>query len=320
MEATKPRKVIRISRTKLIIGIIAIVTIVILIIVGMNRSRRMYGGMLDSASVPSMGIMATGGSVNLTEIPMMEFGGGNYPNSYPYQNGTPDITDTREFLKTSYSAQIQTKDVADKVRDVKNAVRDVDGRIDNFSSSEKYGYVSFVVPKDKFDDFKDEVELLVHKKLYTENVSSQNLLGQKQGIEEQKSSLETRLAQLEKQKKDLDAQYAATLTHYAVSEQDVEVRNNLIKEETRLYTEKSGILQGQINQTRRMLEGNAKQDTQFTNNIETVNGVVNVNWVSNWEMVKIFSPIHPTIIIIVLVITLIWFLNRKAYLPKIEIV
>ncbi len=320
MENTKPRKVIRISRTKLIIGIIAVVIIAVLVIVGMNRSRRMYGGMLDSASLPSMGMMAEGGSVNSAEIPMMDFGGGNYPNAYPYQNGTPDITDTREFLKTNYSAQIMTKDVADKVRDIKNAVRDADGRIDNFSSSEKYGYVSFVVSKDKFDDFKDEVESLTHKKLYTESISSQNLLGQKQSIEEQKSSIETRLAQLEKQKKDLDAQYAAKLTQYAISEQDVEIRNNLIKEETRIYTEKSGILQGQINQTRRMLEGNAKQDTQFTNNIETVNGVVSVNWVSNWEMAKIFSPVHPVIIIVVLVIALIWFLNRKAYLPKIEIV
>jgi hypothetical protein len=61
-----------------------------------------------------------------------------------------------------------------------------------------------------------------------------------------------------------------------------------------------------------------KQDSQFTDNIETVNGSINVNWVSLWEIATIFSPISPVIIIIILII-LIWIiLKRSGFIPRIE--
>jgi hypothetical protein len=61
-----------------------------------------------------------------------------------------------------------------------------------------------------------------------------------------------------------------------------------------------------------------KQDNQFADNIETVNGSVRITWISMWQMVKIFSPIHPTFIIIILGIVLGVFLNRKGKIPKVE--
>ncbi len=354
MENTpKPRKVIRISRTKLIISIVVLVVIGIVAVIASNRNNY-RGGMIMGITGGGSGMME-GGSVDMASIPSVDFGddygAARYPSPYP--NNSPDITDTREFLKVSYSAQIQTRDVADKVKDVKNAVRDAEGRIDNFSSSEKYGYVSFVVSKDKFDQFKDEVEALTHKKMYTENVSSQNLLGQKQGIEQQGESIATRLAQLEKQKKDMDTQHAsraASLQSDLVGvraqisavvkkwedsnssseraqlkkeESDLRQReaslSSSLSQENKTYTTNSNSLVAQIAQQKQNQDGNIKQDIQFGNNIETVTGSVNVNWVSYWEMAKIFSPVHPAIIIIILALGLLYFLNRKAYLPKIEI-
>ncbi len=340
----KPRKVIRISRTKLIIGIVVLLLILAtLVVLGRTRNMLVGGGHYGAME------MSSSGSVSSADIPRVDFGddysvqsNSQYPSRYPtpYPNPSPDSTDTREFLKVSYSAQIQTRDVADKVKDIKNAVRDAEGRVDNLSSSDKYGYVSFVVAKDKFDQLKDEIESLTKKKLYTENISSQNLLGQKQGIEQQGESIATRLAQLEKQKKDADAQHVSRVN--ALQNQLAEIRVQIsqaegdseksvlrqreatlhynLDQENKTYASKNSSLVAQIAQQKKNLEGNVKEDIQFGNNIETVTGSVNVNWVSCWEVMKIYSPIHPSIIIIVLVLVVLYFLNRKSYLPRIEVV
>jgi chromosome segregation ATPase len=72
---------------------------------------------------------------------------------------------------------------------------------------EKYGYVSFVIPKSKLDDFRDEIEAITHKKLYTENTSSQNLLNQKQNIEERTDLTNKSLSDLQSEKSKADAEY-----------------------------------------------------------------------------------------------------------------
>jgi Ca2+/Na+ antiporter len=124
----------------------------------------------------------------------------SYDGSYNKGYGNPSISDTREFLKTSYASEIKTRDVSDTVKDVKNSVKGADGRIDSLESSEKYGYISFVVPKSKFEAFRDEIESLTHEKLYTEDISSKNLLTQKQGIEEQETDVNYRLTNIQIEK------------------------------------------------------------------------------------------------------------------------
>ncbi|MBP9821810.1 MAG: DUF4349 domain-containing protein [Candidatus Pacebacteria bacterium] len=340
MENTSPsgRKVIRISRTKLIIGII----IIVLVFVGAKFARQTL------MPVGMGGMSSNMMSVGVNDMPAIS------PEMDYYRDSDTGISDTREFLKTSYSAQIQTRDVEDVVGDVKNAVRDAEGRIDSVSDGEKHGYISFAVPKSNFDQFRDDIESLTHEKLYTENVSSQNLLNQKQNIEQQEESITTRLAQLEKSKRDADTKHAALVAGFqrdlsSVAYDLIEIRQRIAEtdnsteraqlvaqesvlvkseanlkynrdQESRNYTAANTSLVAQINQEKANLAGNEKQDDQFEDNIETVHGSISVNWISSWQMAKLFSPIHPTIIIIILVLILWYYLNRKAYIPKIEIV
>lgn len=344
-----PRRIIRISRAALIVGIVIIIIAAFLIMKVLSRGSMMtMGNIGNSISGARYGMMEGRSNMMANDLPRI-----NFSDDY-YQGGTPDITDTREFLKTSYSAQIQTRDVEDVTRDVKNAVRDVEGRVDNFSSSEKNGYISFVIPKDNLDQFRDEIESLTHEKLYTENISSQNLLNQKQNIEQEAATITGSLAQLEKNKKDADAQHAARISSIqseliSVQAQLVTTRQRISDtnssseraqlsaqesvlvqreatlkynrdQENKTYASNNQIMQSRIDQAKKDLEGNKKQDVAFGNNIETVNGSINVNWISLWQMAKLFSPIHPTIIVIALILALWYFLNRKQYLPKIEIV
>ncbi len=275
-----------------------------------------------------------------------------YRGGYGY--GQPDITDTREFLKLSYNAQIKSLDVSKTIRDVKGAVREVEGRIDGEQSSEKNGYVSFVVPKARFDEFRDTVESITNKKLYTENVSSQNLLNQKQGIEQQMQNATATLAAYEKQKKDIDSKHTVTINSIkkeltTIQAQLVTVRQNINNAqdesqraayqseesvlvnrqavlvanqstENEKYKAQTQSIDAQIKYAKDRIAGVEKQDTQFGNNIETVTGYVSVNQISWWDYVTALSPIHPAAIAIVILLVIGFFLYKKGYTPKIEFV
>lgn len=302
---------------------------------GMGSSREIY--QTNSMSIPSMAP---------TMPPTGNYNRGGY--------GQPDITDTREFLKVSYSAKIQTRDVSEIVKDVKGAVREAKGRIDSENTDDKRGYVSFVVPKSNFENFRTEIESITHKKLYTENVAAQNLLTQKQGIETQMQAATSSLATLEQQKKNLDAKHLQVINsitkeltsvknQLAVVEQSLSQTNDVAQINV-LYNQQSSLLTIQANLVNNKNIENSdynsqnqslvnqigwaknnvgqvqKQDTEFGNNIETVSGHVDVSWISMWSLAVLYSPIHPTIIIIVLALVLLFILNRKGYTPKIEFV
>lgn len=341
------RKVIKISKKRFKITIVIVVIFLILLALG-----------TFSVLTRTLGVGRVGKSMNnvniLPSLPsdMME---SSIPDNY-YGRGSeqPSISDTREFLKTGYNATIKTRNVSDVVKDVKNIVKGSDGRVDNSNSSEKYGYVSFVVPKSNFDTFKDEMESITHKKLYTESISEQNLLSQKQGIEEQTGNIVNTLENLQNQKTALASKHAQTIStinkelarlkteltslRAVISETtDPQVlaqlriqENSLLKQESTQkqnlasenssYAIQSQNLENSINKSNNNLTNVNKQDSQFTDNIETVNGYVSVNWVSLWQMAKIFSPISPTIIIIILVILIGFYLNHKKKIPKVEFV
>ncbi len=319
------QKTIKVSRKKLNWAVI------ILIIVGLWLAYQkpryeilpiMMGGgygVSDSVSSPASSPGA----------PMMEKVGTMIYPDYYRQN--PDITDTRQFLKTNYSADIKTRDVKDMIRDIKGIVRDVGGRIDSIQESEKYSYIGFAVPKSQFDAFRDEIESLTYKKLTIINISSENLLGQKQSIEEQMQYATSTLADLQKQKTALAARHNQTLASLNAelaalqnqvpypTEQALAIQQN-IDSENKSYNSQNQNLTNSINQYKALITGIEKQDTQFANNIETVSGYISVNWISYWRVIKIFSPIHPSIILIVLAIVLWKVLGRFGIVPKIELV
>ena len=136
------------------------------------------------------------------EIPMITFTDSGSSSS---------ISDTREFMKTSYSGNIKTRDVKNISRDIRGIIRDMDGRIDNEDISEKYGRIDFVIPKSNLDDFRDEIESLVHAKLYTETTSSQNLLNEKKSIENRSDIATKSLSDTQLEKTKLESTYSKNI-------------------------------------------------------------------------------------------------------------
>lgn len=336
------RRVITISRKKLIISVVVLAVIVL---IGgwavLSVSRNSFGVSSMESALP----MVTGGS---SSNKMMNSNSSDY---YRYQEQDSSIKDTREFLKTNYSSTIKTRDVSDVVKQVKNIVKGADGRIDEFNTSEKYGRVRFVVAKSKFDDFRDEVESITHKKLYTESISSQNLLTEKQGIEGQISDTTQSLDSLISQKTELTNSHNKTVISLnkelsrintelvkvrasIVAEKDSQILVSLrnqeaslvsqygyqkqkLTEENNSYSSKNQNFDFMINNVNNNLTNINKQDDKFMDNIETVNGFVSAQWVSYWELAVIFLPIHPTWIIIILIIAS--FVIFRKRMPKVVI-
>ena len=353
----QPRKVIRVSKNKIIGLIIGLIVIFILFFV-----YAQLGG-LRNARINTMGgeyngVTSNSGSNSIRDFTLPEASSPS-SNSFMdrmmppfYYGGEPSIKDTREFLKTSYNAQIKTRDVSRVISDTKNAIRDVEGRIDSLNSSEKSGYISFVVPKSKFSEFQNTMESLTHKKLYVENISSQNLLSEKQSIEEQTTNATSTREKLLKDKAAIDAWYTkkiadlkkeltATQTQLASVRALIAKTTNetelvsLRQQETSLVFQEAdnkkdqtsdtayhvsqlASINAQIANIDQTIVAIGKQDTKFTDNIETVTGSVNIQWITLCALFKIFSPIPPSIIILIVIAILGYWFIRKG--PKIEFV
>jgi hypothetical protein len=330
----KERKVIKISRKKLIVSIVVLVAVLIIgwIVLSLGRATLGSPRMYNDSSVASLSapLGATSSSGELVNPTMP------YDDSYRYQNQNASIKDTREFLKTNYDSTLKTRDVSGVIKQVKNIVKGADGRIDRFYSTEKYGSVRFVVAKSKFDAFKDEIEGITHKKLYVESISSENLLSEKQGIEGQIKDANSSLDSLISQRTTLTDNHNKTLSvlnkeltrinselvkvkaniaalknneiNISLSEQETSLidqqanQKQNINQENKNYSTQKQDLDNLISYANANVNVANKEDSKFMDNIETVNGEVNVEWVSLWEIAVIFSPIHPTLIIIILII------------------
>ena len=333
------KKVVKISKKKLILSII-IILILGIIAIGLYLSRpHMYGLNNNSAGIVAPSVP---GSYDEESI------------YYRNQNSTPSVNDTREFMKTSYDTTIQTRNVKSALRDVKGSIKVANGRIDQLNENTKSGYVRFVIPKINFENFKDEIESITNEKLIIENISSDNLLSQKQSIEQQQTYFNNSLSALQKQQDDLLKAHTQTKSYLENQISSIQnqinvlilpvningdpnqianlqaQKDNLIKEKAKLtqqllsenstYNTKNQNLKNEITNTNNQIQNVAKQDSNFTDNIETVNGSIRVEWISMWQLAKIFSPIHPTFIIIILVIIVWYLLKRKNYFPKVELV
>lgn len=336
------RKVIQVSRVKSIVA-------VVLILIALFAWYSNYGVVNTISIAPESG----GTTPSVSSMDMVDEGvSETYPGYYSRYQNDPSITDTREFLKVSYSATIQTRDVSQIVTDVKNIIKGADGRIDDLYSSEKSGRIGFVVAKSKFEAFRTEIEALTHKKLYVESVSSQNLLGQKQNIEERTSAIVGSLDELTRERTALITAHtqavniiqneltrinneltavrtqiahttnAQILTSLRSQElvfvnEDARERERLVTENTS-YASKKQKLDAQITSYDAHLTTVTQEDQQFSDNIETVNGSIYVRWVSFWELANIFSPISPLIIIALLVIVIWFYLRRRGFIPRVE--
>ncbi len=266
--------------------------------------------------------------------------------SFSDDRSSSSITDTREFMKTSYSGNIQSRDVKDTTRDVRGIIRDSGGRIDSEDVNEKFGYISFVVPKSELNNFLDEISTIAHKKLYSEGTSSQNLLSQKQNIEEQGNIATQSIIELQNNLKATSVRETATLAN--LNRELVSVRNQFnatkktiaetvgnnpelltdlylqeyqqqeqvnqimqtIENEKIQYKQQKNALEQKISESQKVLQGVTVQDSKFNENIETVEGSITIRWISLWKLMTVFSPINPIFIISILLV-LFWYLLRK---------
>lgn len=253
-----------------------------------------------------------------------------------------------------YSSELKTRKVSRTAREVRSIIRDHEGRIDGDNTSEKNASIRFVIPKSELDSFIGDIEEIVPAKFYIENTSSENLLGQKQSIEEQTTTTQKSLTDLQAQQKSLSANHSAriksiqeSITNYSYqlsllqknlegatttgpeNIRMIQEKNNIenilrnlntqLSQENTNYENQKNILKSQINQVSGQLGNLKTQDTQLMQQVETVTGTISINWVSIWDMVKLYVPLPPVVIIIILALVAWYILVRKNVIPMIAI-
>jgi predicted nucleic acid-binding Zn-ribbon protein len=274
------------------------------------------------------------------------------PQYFNQGNGT--ISDMREFMKVSYSGNIKTHDVRDTMREARSIIRDADGRIDNENINDRYASIRFVIPKKNFEEFQDDMSENFNTKLYTESTTSENLLSEKQSIEERVTGTQDALATAKEEqaalKKAHNARVASlnsrigtiqsrlttirsgplsdpsTPSQYrdqlqeetaTLSTEENTLRSQL-QSENADYSNKNSALADQIASYEEQLKGLTGEGQEFVEKIETVEGTVTANFTSYWGIFKEFSPVHPTIIVIVLALVLFRILQKVGILPIIR--
>lgn len=242
-----------------------------------------------------------------------------YPDRYPYPYYNQDVpvTDTREFLKVNYNASMRTRDVQGLTRRVVTTVRGYDGRIDQESSSPQYGSVGFVIPQSKYDAFRTELESLVNSRFLTVNVSSQNLLPQKQSIEAQQEQADDTLANYKTARQNIVSAHANTLKSLQSQIDAIASRLAVLRAQTQTYDVQIQIqsLSNDLYSLNQQLanenasysaqlknaDANIKsaqdwqkavqtQDQNLLDNVATVSGTVSIQWISLWDMAQLYLP------------------------------
>lgn len=259
------------------------------------------------------------------------------------------IEDTRQFLKTDYGAYLKTRTVNALAEQLQILVRGLGGRIDSASSSDKTGYLSFVLPAEKLETFRIQLKSIAGEKFVNEHVQTENLLSQKVNIEDQTKDAERQLAQLQVDKNQL------TDTHnQTVAALQVQLAANS-KERARLLTEKQNhpdqapALEAHIaeldrNRSRlnaelgsenagftnrladldaqtRTVESNKaslrKQDTQLVNTVATVRGNLSLTWINIWQLIDMYVSLQwlvPALLLLVTVVSYLFHRRRNRLL------
>lgn len=280
------------------------------------------------------GLMPSSDSYKSVSIMPPYYGGGELP-----------ISDNREFLKVNYNATLRTRDINDLKNKVEITVRALRGRIDSSSGGEKSGYVSFAIPKNELEALKIEMKDLVGVKFYDEQTSSQNLLRDKQMIEENQKQTENSLSNLQSERSQIVKNHNQNLASFqarinsinieinalnleyqsASSTRKAEITNRLnqiqvemnaiqseIAKENKSYQTKINDVDTRIRNTQENLRSIKIQDISLLDNVATVNGSISLSFISLWEMADIYTP-GPLFAWILFAIGLIFFAWNRYY-------
>ncbi len=241
----------------------------------------------------------------------------------PYGGEQLPISDTREFLKISYNASLRTRNVSDLRIKIESIIRNLGGRIDYSNSGEKNGYINFAISKSNLESLKIGVKDLVWTKFYNEQINSQNLLSEKQTIEENQKQAEEKLNYSQTERAQIIGNHNYRISSYqariisldteintlnieyqlATPARRVEIINKInqlqaekstiqleITNENKNYQEKINKINSQIKNAQENLKGIQLQDVNLLNNVATVNGIISLSWISLWVMADIYLP------------------------------
>lgn len=233
--------------------------------------------------------------------PMMDTSAGSaaermmYP--YPYPNPSVPATDMRELLQISYNASLRTSNVPKLTRRVETVVRGHGGRIDQQSSSEEYGYVSFALPENKYVAFRSELESLVGSRFLSVNISSQNLLSQKLSIEEQQKQADTMLADYKTARQKLVSAHTSTVqslqAQIDASTPDSAGWLLLTKQllnENSTYTDQLANADANIKYAQDWVKAVETQDQTLLENVATVTGTISLQKIGLWDSALLYLP------------------------------
>ncbi len=311
-----------ISWLTIVLTILAVGTFIALSNPSVQYATRMGfggGGVMENTGTVAVpptagGVPAMDGSVTSGSVGMKS------PDYYPYPYPNPDVpvTDTREFLKIYYNASMQTRDVPALTRRVETVVRGYDGRIDNESSSEKYGYVSFALPQAKYDAFRAELEGLVGSRFLKVNISSQNMLSQKVSIEEQQKQADTALADYTTARQKVVSAHASTVQSLQAQIDDANTTESAksllqlqLAKENAAYAQNLSNADANIAYAKNWQKAVQTQDATLLANVATINGTVSLQWISLWDIALLYLPGYwiPTILAVLAVLS--YFRDRR---------
>ncbi len=257
------------------------------------------------------------------------------PEIYPLPTPEVPSADTREFLKTDYSASLKTRHVSELTERLQTTVRGFGGRIDSSNSSEKFGYVNFVVPASRFDAFRNEVKTFVGAKFLTEQISSQNLLPEKRSIEDQQIKIQKLLSELNSNRDQLTATHNKAVSllqgqinainkqletvqdenqRQALFNQNRSLKARLADENSR-YTQALNSFDAQIKNARDRLDGVNQQNGDLLDSVATVRGAISLSWISAWDVIELYIPINYLVALgLVIAAISTYFFRRKSRL------
>lgn len=268
--------------------------------------------------------------------------------SYPYYTvpGAPEVpsTDNREFIKTDYSASIQTGRVAELAQRIQTIVRGFDGRVDSSGNSDEQGYVSFVIPAGRLDAFKTEVKSIAGAKFYTESLSSQNMLSDKRSLEDQQNQTNNTLSQLTADRDQLNVDHNKTIaslnmqlsaiareaaglkiqalntinydrqlqiqTRLADLQKQAKDLNVRLANENSSYTNQLNSLNYQIQDAQGTLDQLGKQAGDLLDTVATVRGTISISYISLWGILGLYLPAYWEVYVLIIAAFIAYYVHR----------
>lgn len=244
------------------------------------------------------------------------------------------VTDSREFLKTDYTATARTRHVVRNAQRLETIVRGFGGRVDTSSIQDTEAHITFVLPVAKLEAFRGEARLLLGTKFVGEHMYTENLLSDKRSIEENTRLADDRLAALQGERNTL-----VTVHERSVSTLQAQIKANS-KEQTVLKTEmqnhpdeallfgqriieldKSGnslqarlsaenvnfsaalsTLDSQIKNTQSTKDALQKQDNTLLATVATVAGSISLAHIGVWGWLTTYVPLKWLILTLLMVL------------------